>query len=127
MKNLSKKQILLYIVVLLLVVSVIGILIMYTYVTNLRKEYSIDIRNESTIKERVIKIIPWHGVTNIELSNQRKYWIDESRNYNLANSFIGDNINIGDSIFKNTNSDSLWIKTSKERNVFVIGEWINKH
>ena len=83
-----------------------------------------DIRNAETIQARVLKIIPWHGVTNIHLSNGEKYWIDHSRNYNYDKIFIEDNINVGDSIIKKTSSDSLWIKSSNGVCVFVVGKWI---
>jgi len=113
-----------------ILIGLIGIIIISiiedNYLENLKKEYSNDIRDESNINAKVISIIPWHGVTFIYLSNNKKYWIDNSRNYNYDNIFIDDNINVGDSIMKKSNSDSLWIKSSKGELVFVVGEWINK-
>ena len=116
-----------YILVLFAILSLIGIHIMNIYVDNLSKEYSFDIRNEKDINEEVVKIIPWHGVTNVQLSNGKKYWIDMSYNYDYRSSFIGDNIKLGDSIIKKANSDSLWVKSSKGEFVFVVGERINPH
>ncbi len=126
MTKMSIERNLAYVVGLGLIGSIIGIYIMNSYVNDLNQEYSIDIRDEGNIKARVIDITPWHGVTNIHLSNNRKYWIDNSRNYNYDHIFIGDNIKIGDSIIKNYSSDSLWIKSSKGELIFVVGEWINK-
>jgi len=115
-----------YVVGLLLIGSIIGMFLMNSYVNDLNQEYSIEIRDEGNIKAKVIEITPWHGVIYIHLSNNRKYWIDNSRNYNYDHIFIGDNIKIGDSIIKKDNSDSLWIKSSKGEFLFVVGAWINK-
>ena len=126
MAKISKERNLVYVFILLAISSIIGILCMETYVDKLNNEYSIDIRDEGNINSSVIKIIPWHGVTNIQLSNNKKYWIDHSYNYKYDNNFIGDNLNIGDSIIKNSNSDSLWIISSNGEFVFLVGEWLNK-
>ena len=111
-------------------IGLIGIILISiiedNYLEKLKNEYSNDIRDESNINAKVINIIPWHGITNIHLSNNKKYWIDNSRNYNYDNIFIDDNIIVGDSIIKNDDSDSLWIKSSKGEFVFVVGKWINK-
>ena len=125
-KNKYKTKNTLIFIILFVSISIIGIYIMNAYVDNLNQEYSIDIRDESSIKVRVIGIILWHGVTFIHLSNDKKYWIDNSRNYNYDNIFIDDNINVGDSIIKNNKSDSLWIKSPEGTFVFVVGESINK-
>ena len=124
-KNIFKTKSTLIFIILFVSLSIIGICIMETYVNNLKQEYSIDIRNESSINARILKIIPWHGVTNIQLSNDKKYWIDNSRNHKYKHIFIENNINVGDSIIKKNNSDSLWIISSKGKYVFVIGKWIN--
>ena len=126
MTKMSIKRNLAYVVGLMLIGSIIGIYIMNSYVNDLNQEYSIDIRDEGNIKARVIDITPWHGVVFVHLSNDKKYWIDNSRNYNYDHIFIDDNIKIGDSIIKKDNSDSLLIKSSKGEFIFVVGEWINK-
>ena len=126
MARISKKRNLIYVIILLSIGSIIGIYLMDEYVDKLNEEYSINIKGSGKIHSKVIKIIPWHGVTNIVLSNSEKYWIEPSRNYNLDNIFIDDNINVGDSIIKKADSDSLWIISSKGKFVFVVGEWINK-
>ena len=114
-----------------IIIGLIGMIIIFViegiYVDNLRKEYSFDIRNEKDINEVVVKIIHWHGVTNVQLSNKKKYWIDMSYNYDYRSSFIGDNIKLGDSIIKKAHSDSLWVKSSKGEFVFVVGKRINHH
>jgi len=125
-KNIYKTKSTIVFIILFVSLSIIGIYIMNFYVDDLNQEYSFDIRDESNINAKVINIIPWHGITNIHLSNDNKYWIDNSRNYNYDNIFIDDNINVGDSIIKNNNSDSLWIISSKGKFVFVVGDWINK-
>ncbi len=110
----------------LTLISVLGVYILNLYVEKLRMEFEIDIRNENFIEEEVIKKVDWHGVTNIELSNSKKYWIDHSRNYEYEKPFIGDNIKVGDSVFMNKLSDTLWIKSFEKVLVFVVGKSINK-
>ena len=115
-----------YIFVLFAILGLIGIHIMNNYVDNLSKEYSIDIRSVSKINATIVKIVPWHGITYVELSNGNKYMINHSRNYAYSNPFFGDNIIIGDSIIKKANSDSLWVKSLKGEFIFIVGECINK-
>ena len=123
-KMIKKEVILVFIII--VAGSIIGISLMHFYVNRLSSEYSTDIRSVSKINAIIVKIVPWHGITNVELSNGNKYKINHSRNYVYSNPFFGDNIKLGDSIIKKANSDSLWVKSSKGEFIFIVGEWINK-
>jgi len=97
------------------------------HLINLKNKYSTDIRAENSIYAKVLKVVLWHGVTNVYLSNGKGYYIGDSRNYEYEHVFLDDNINVGDIIQKKIYSDSLWIINRKDTLVFVIGKCINKH
>lgn len=92
---------------------------------NFISEYSV-IDNSTVLKDRVIRVETNHDVTYLVLAKEkRKYLIPPSINwiYSLPN-FSG-NVSVGDSLFKNSNSDTLYLVKKEQKFMFRISESLN--
>lgn len=65
----------------------------------------------------------YKGQIFILLSGKDKYWsIDHSRNHAYAPSFLGAFIKKGDTILKNSNSDTIIVSRNNTEYLFLIGD-----
>lgn len=66
------------------------------------------------------------GVTTLKIRNDTIYHFDYARNYKYKLFYIGDFIQVGDSILKSGYSDTLYVIRNSNKHLFVIGEYLNK-
>ena len=80
--------------------------------------------HKMSFEGRIIEISTNRGLSKVKLENRSEYIkLDESRNYSLTPCFIGDYLKQGSIIFKNSNSDTLYVKNedSSIKAFFVLG------
>lgn len=87
-------------------------------------EYSkLDINQQ--YEGKVLKKYEDKGFAFITLSDSKKVWLPHSRNYEYTNSYLADFIQLGDSIQKKPNNDTLYIYRHCIRYYFLPGKFIN--
>ena len=89
------------------------------------------VEKNRTFESRINGIVAWkvvnRGATTLKIENDTIYHFDQARNYKLKPYFIGDFIQMGDSIIKFDYSDTLYIIRNNTKQLFVIGKTLNKN
>jgi hypothetical protein len=86
----------------------------------------INILNKANVKGVVKEKFTNYGSIYLVLKDESKYLIRHSRNYEYSPAWLNDFIQIGDSIEKPLNSDTLYIYRNLETYYFVVEKMINK-
>jgi hypothetical protein len=66
-----------------------------------------------------------HGAVHLVFKNGRKYKLMDTKNENYSPVYLGNFIKYGDKIFKNSNSDTIYVKRNGEEFFFILQRYIN--
>lgn len=89
-----------------------------------KNKYEI-IEHNSQINDKILWFKTSHGSSFIKLNNSRMVWISQSVNYEYDPSNFCENISVGDSLFKKSNNDTLYLVKKGKRYIFNIKEALN--
>lgn len=104
---------------------IIVVVVQTCYRKNFISEYSV-IDNSTVLKDRVIRVETNHDVTYLVLArDKRKLLIPPSANFIYPSVSFSENVLVGDSLFKNSNSDTLYLVKKEQKFMFRISESLN--
>jgi hypothetical protein len=83
------------------------------------------VERKTLLKEEILKIRPSHGSCYIELTNERKVLMPQSKNYFYSPPGFSELASIGDSLVKDTNSDTVYLIKSNTKLIFRVGSALN--
>jgi len=83
------------------------------------------VNTKTMINNKILRCRPSHGSCYIELTDNRKILIPQSKNYEYTKPGISEIAGVGDSIYKNTDNDTLFLYTDNNEYIFKIGEALN--
>jgi len=78
------------------------------------------------INGKVLRVYEDKGFSFVTLSDSLKICLPHSRNYDYQVSYLADFIIVGDSLEKNSDSDTLRIYRESGHYFFVLGKFINQ-
>jgi hypothetical protein len=89
------------------------------------KEYEY-VKNTTIVFDIVKENIADKGTSSVTTVSGKKIWFDGACNDNYYPSFLDNFIQIGDTIIKNSGSDTLFIHRNKKEFYFVLNKNVEK-
>jgi exonuclease VII large subunit len=78
------------------------------------------------IKGDISSLFSEHGHVYITFKDSTKYLVAHSTNYKYSPFFLNEFLHVGDSLYKNTGSDTLFINRAMDHYYFIIGKSIGE-
>ena len=113
------------VIILILTLAVFLTIINHRRIVKLHEEFP-EIHSEDSINEVITDIYTEKGACFLTLKHNKKIFINEVKNCLYDKEYIDQNLQIGDTIKKHEDSDTLYIKNSDKNLYFVIGKVINR-
>ncbi len=85
------------------------------------------LERKDSIDTKIKETFSTHGFVYMTVLDSQKITIGVSRNGLYEKSFIGDFVQIGDSLHKESGSDTLYIYRNNENYYFILGKIINEN
>jgi len=98
--------------------------LVFGYISYQQEKYQKPVNSEE-IKGEIIALSTYQSVVNIELDDNRKFMIVDSRNYGLEPYAIQTFLRIGDYLIKEPHSDTLTVIRDDKFYTFVLGKDLN--
>jgi|SRR5690554_2500101 len=118
-RNIAKFYSVLFIGFILMVI--IGVIL-----HNRRMHDHVDVREIGQLRGVLVKIKAERSSAFGKLKDDRKVFIFDSDNYNYAPYALNKFLEVGDSIVKNQQSDTLYIYRNQDMYYFILGKSIEK-
>gem|GEM_PF-2818130 len=95
------------------------------YIDGLNTEYKY-VEKNMKVFEIVKEFVTFKGTSNIETLSGKKIWIDDASNFNYRPFDLYKFLQIGDTIIKHHDSDTLYIHRNKKEYYFVLKKNVGK-
>ncbi len=113
------------VIILMLTLAVLLTIINHRRIVKLHEEFP-EIHSKDSINEVITDLYTEKGACFLTLKHDKKIFISGAKNCLYDKEYIDQNLQIGDTIKKLEDSDTLYIKNSDKNLYFVIGKVINR-
>ncbi len=124
-KNELKPKHYIPVIILMLTLAVLLTIINHRRIVKLHEEFP-EIHSKDSINEVITDLYTEKGACFLTLKRDKKIFISGAKNCLYDKEYIDQNLQIGDTIKKLEDSDTLYIKNSDKNLYFVIGKVINR-
>jgi hypothetical protein len=109
-----------------MVVIFIPIIIVTESLINKKRSQYIEVNSGIEVVGVINNLFTNQGVSYITIADSSKFWLPNSRNYLYDPPYLYDFIDLKDSVYKQLNSDTLYIYRNQMEYYFVLSRFINE-
>lgn len=82
---------------------------------------------QDSINNRIVSVFSTRGFAYMTMQDSQKVSLGVSRNGLYEDSFIGDFLKAGDSLYKASDTDTFYIQRDNRKYYFIVGKIINEN